>query len=294
MIFDNFDTRVAAAQLHLLFHIESIFKRRGRKVVAFENHEELLFDPTPIDAFDKYYSSFQSSSFRRVVSLIANRKDGLTLSELKRECSDLIETKIDKIIDKALDLKLIGSANQQYIPLKPTGFGPTFEWYVAAVCVNALSSIAYWGVKVENLTGDYDVVLVRENQIGYIECKSGKLSNIDKIDINNFLERERILAPQFSIYLVDGISRDSINILVDYALDQKREYSFEMPGVMDTTASLEAEQYKNFVRLIPINSFFVSVRQSLSSTLREIYEYLTLVCDRTLPTENMAAKDKFK
>ena len=137
-------------------------------------------------------------------------------------------------------------------------------------------------------------MLIRENQIGYIECKSGKLSNIRKIHIKNFLERERILAPQFSIYLVDGISRESLNAIVGYALEQKLEYEFEIPGVMNTQVSLDAEEYKNFVRLIPINSFFVSIHGSIASTLREIYEFLTLVCDRALSTENMAAKHKFR
>lgn len=294
MIIGSLDTRIAEAQLRLLFHIESIFNRRGRKVATFENPNELLFDPSPIDAFDKYYSAFSSSSFRRIIGLIANNREGLTIDKIRDNCSDLKEDKIAEVLEKAAALELINSKNQVYTSVRPVNFGPTFEWYVCAVCINDLSSIAYWGVKVENLTGDYDVILVRENQIGYIECKSGRLGNIDKNDIKYFLERERVLAPQFSIYLADGISRESLKTLIDYALEQKLEYSFEIPRVMDTTVSLETEDYKNFVRLIPINSFFVSARQSLASTLKEIYEFLTLVCDRTLLTENMAAKDRFR
>ena len=63
---------------------------------------------------------------------------------------------------------------------------------------------------------------------------------------------------------------------------------------MNTGVSLRAEEYKNFIRLTPINSFFVAPRESLASSLREIYEFITLVYDRTLPTENMAMKDNFK
>jgi hypothetical protein len=263
MIFGNLDTRVAAAQLSLLFDIKAIFKRRGREVVSYENHNDLLFDPTPIDAFEKYYPSFHSASFRQIVSIIANFEKSPDLKILQDNCKHLKTEQIEKILEKALDLKLIYLKDSQYYPSKSVNFGPTFEWYTAAVCINELASMAYWGVKVKSLTGDYDVVLVRENQIGYIECKSGRLSNINKSHIINFLERERVLAPQFSIYLVDGISRDSINTLVKYALEQKHEYTFEMPGVMDTGVSLEAEEYKNFVRLTPINSFFVSVRDSL-------------------------------
>lgn len=294
MIIGDFDTRDAAAQLWLLFDIEAIFKRRGRKVASYENLNELLFDPTPIDAFEKYYPVFHSSSFRRVLSLIANSKNGLTFESIQADCSNLHDSQITIILNKAVELGLLHFHSSKYIPSNALGFGPTFEWYVAMVCIEELSSWAYWGVKVENLTGDYDVVLIRENQIGYIECKSGRLSNITKSHIKNYLIRERVLAPQFSVYLVDGISRDSLNTIVSYALEQKLEYEFEMPGVMNTKVSLEAEEYKNFVRLIPINSFFVSAQGSIASSLREIYEFLTLVCDRSLPTENMAAKDKFR
>lgn len=294
MIIGDLDTRVATNQLRLLFDIEAIFKRRGRRVASSENLGELLFDPIPIDSFGKYYPAFHSSTFRRVLSLVGNSENGCAIEKLYSEYSDLKENQIKDILEKAVELELLRFEEPKYIPTNPVGFGPTFEWYVAAVCRKELSSIAYWGVKVENLTGNYDVVLIRENQIGYIECKSGKFRNINRNHIKNFLKRERILAPQFSVYLVDGISRKSINTIVDFALEQKLEYKFEIPGVMDIEVSLEAEEYKNFVRLTPINSFFVAVQNPIASTLREIYEFLTLVCDRTLPTENMAAKSKFR
>lgn len=294
MIINDLDTRVAAAQLRLLFDIEAIFKRRGRRVAAFEDTNELLFDPTPHDAFEKYYPVFHSLAFRRIIRLVANSQGALSIEEICSECPDLKAEKIDDVLTKAIQLKLLVSQDAKYLPSRSVGFGPTFEWYVAAVCIEELSSIAYWGVKVENLTGDYDVVLIRENQVGYIECKSGKVSNIDRSDIKNFLERERILAPQFSIYLVDGISRESLLTLVKFALEQKLEYEFETPGVMDTSVSLEVENYRNFVRLIPINSFFLAAKSSLASTLREVYEFLTLVYDRALPTENMVAKARFR
>lgn len=294
MIINGLDTGVAAAQLRILFDIVAIFRRRGQKVASFENAADLLFDARPYNYFEKYYPPFHSSSFRRILGLIANSASGLTLDELKSECSDLSEEKITENIEKATTLQLLTSANGKHKPTKPVGFGTTFEWYTAAVCTQELACIAYWGVKVENLTGDYDVVLIRENQIGYIECKSGKMSQISRSDIKNYLKRERILAPQFSIFLVDGISRDNLNSLVGYALEENLEYEFEMPGVMTTQVTLASEIYRNFVRLIPINSFFVTVDKPIASIVTEIFEFLTLVCDRSLPTENMAAKTKFR
>jgi hypothetical protein len=289
----DFDTTLAGEQFKHLFDIRAIFKRRGRTVADSENPNELLFELT-YDATSKYYPMFHSSSFRRILSMVANAGNPLTINDICSECSDLSSKKIRDVLEKAIKFELLNLEKEKYFPSRQVGFGHTLEWYVANVCVNELSSIAYWGVKVENLTGDYDVVVIRENQIGYIECKSGKLSSINRNDIINFLERERILAPQFSIYLVDGISRGSLPMLVGYALEQKLNYQFEIPGVMNTGVSLEAEEYRNFVRLTPINSFVVSVRDSLASTLREVYEFLTLVCDRPLLTENVASKAKFR
>ncbi len=294
MIIGDFDTEIAATQLNLIFDIEAIFRRRGQEVVVYENNNDLLFDQTNYGAFEKYYPVFHSSSFRRISSLIGGSTDGLTLDEIHSRCPDLEKAKIIDKVNEAVSLGIMLPKKSVYLLSNPIGFGPTFEWYVAAVCFKELSSMTYWGVKVEKLTGDYDVVLVRENQIGYIECKSGNFRNISKNHVKCFLDRERILAPQFSIYLVDGVSKDYLKILVDYALEQKFEYEIEIPGVMYTVVSLEAEEYRHFIRLIPINSFFVSVRSSIVSALREIYQFLTLVCDRNVPTENKAAKSKFR
>jgi hypothetical protein len=175
-------------------------------VSTCEDIGQLLFDPTPYDAFERYYPLFHSSALRRVVSLVANSQKSISLEEISTKCSDLKTERINEILEKSVTFGLLHSEGVSYLPSNPIGFGPTFEWYVAAVCQEELASIAYWGVKVEKLTGDYDVVLVRENQVGYIECKSGRLSNITRKDVESFLERERVLSPQFSIYLVDGVS----------------------------------------------------------------------------------------
>jgi hypothetical protein len=294
MILGDLDTEVVTAQLNLLFGVQSIFKRRGRLVSSCEDIGQLLFDPTAYDAFERYYPIFHSSAFRRVVGIVANSQKRISVEEIITKCPDLKAERIKEILEKAVTFGLLHSEDLSYLPSNSVGFGPTFEWYVAAVCQQELASIAYWGVKVEKLTGDYDVVLVRENQVGYVECKSGRLSNITRKDVESFLERERVLSPQFSIYLVDGISRESVDTLVNFALQEKREYEYEMAGVMNTSVSLEAEEYENFVRLVPINAFFLAMTNSVITALREVYEFLTLVCDRGLPTENIAAKAKFR
>ncbi|MGD0210642.1 MAG: hypothetical protein ABSC14_06650, partial [Desulfomonilia bacterium] len=70
MIIGGLDTRVAMAQLNHLFDIEAIFKRRGRKVIAYEKVEDVLFDLTVYDASEKYYPLFHSTSFRQIVRVV--------------------------------------------------------------------------------------------------------------------------------------------------------------------------------------------------------------------------------
>ena len=289
------DTGIAAKQLNLLFDIRAIFKRRGQQVVSCEDESNLLFRITPHEFNTKHFKALGHSSFRRIVSAIANSENQiLSLTDICCLCPDLTHQKMDKRLQEAQELGMIIEEDQKYRPSKPVSFGPTLEWFVAATCVKDLDSIAYWGVKVQGLEGDYDVVVIRENQVGYIECKSGKAGNIDETHIVNFLQRERLLAPRFSVYLVDGISKDKVGNLVEYALKQNEEYLFEIPFVMESEISLQSEEYKNFIRLVPINSFFVSVNRPIDKVLLEIYEFMTLVCDRMLVEENRAGKAKFR
>lgn len=290
---DILQKEVGATILHL-FDIKEIFKRRGRKVSSASDLENILFELPSSGSSETHYKRLGSSSFRRIIGLISNSQRGMDFDSILSECKDLQEKKIKNILEKGIQLKMIRQTGDVYHPSKEVGFGPTFEWYIAMVCESELGSFAYWGVEVEGLTGDYDVVVIRENQIGYIECKSGKFSNITENEVKNFLIREKILAPQFSIFLVDRISRENLEILADHALKNSSYYDFGIPGIMETTdIELEIESYKNFIRLIPINSFFVSIGRSVVSSLREIYEFLTTVCDRSLQIENLIEKNKY-
>ena len=296
MIIGTFDTRKAESQLDLLFNIEAIFKRRALKITALEKVEKLLFDYDPRNWQNnvKFYEAFKSTSFRRVVSQVANSENTLSSEEIQSDNTSLTLEQVKGYLDKANELGLIESDGENFKRKNSMGFGSTLEWYVAAICCDELASIAYWGVEVEGLQGDYDVVLVRENQVGYIECKSGNCSNITKEEILNFLERERKLSPRFSIFLVDGVSREMLPSLVEHALSYTKNYEFEIPGSMTFEPGIETEDYKNFIRLNPINSFFVSVEDSIDKSLREVYRFLTVVRDRTLSLENKAAKDTFR
>jgi hypothetical protein len=116
MIIDGLDTSVAAAQLKLLFDIEAIFNRRGRRVTAFEKVEELLFDLTVYGASEKYYPIFHSSSFRQIVRTVANGQRPVTADDLLLECRNLDEDKVSKVLEKAVEIGLLVQQRDTYLP----------------------------------------------------------------------------------------------------------------------------------------------------------------------------------
>jgi hypothetical protein len=293
MNFGGLNTELAADQLNQLFGIKEIFKRRGLVVSQYEQPTKLLFDLSehkfPVDVF----AEMHSTSFRRTVACVANATDACSALSVAKSVG-ITEEKALATLDRAIQLRLIAALQDAYRPARQVGFGATLEWYVAAVCINDLGSIAYWGVEVEDLPRDYDVIVVRDTQVGYIECKSGQSSNITAQEVRSFLDREEILAPQFSVFLADGMSPERAAQLAKYALESSREYEIEIPGVMEHSGTLEAEYYEDFVRIIPINAFFIGVqRHQLRSTLRRVYQFLTAVCDRSVRVENRAAKNRF-
>jgi len=287
------NTGLAAAQLKQLFGIEEIFKRRGLVVSRYEQPDKLLFDLSDHDFPAELFEELNSTSFRRTVACVANGHDMCSALSIAKAVGVSEDEALDKL-RKAIQLRMIVVSGESYLPARQVGFGATLEWYVAGVCTNDLGSIAYWGVEVEDLSGDYDVVVVRDTRVGYIECKSGRSSNITRQDVESFLDREELLAPQFSIFLADGTSQERVAQFAKYALESSREFEIEIPGVMEHRGALEAESYDGFVRIIPINSFFVGVQGcSLKSTLWRIYQFLTSVCDRNVRVENRAAKNRF-
>jgi hypothetical protein len=207
MNISGLNTGLAAAQLNQLFGIEEIFKRRGLVASQYELPQKLLFDVSEHEFPDDLFKEMHSTSFRRTLACLANTTEGCSAQFVASEIGVTEGTALAQL-ERAIQLGVIAVSKGTYRPSRQAGFGATLEWYVAAICTNDLGSIAYWGVEVENLSGDYDVVVVRDTQVGYIECKSGRFSNITRQEVRSFLGREELLAPQFSIFLADGISAE--------------------------------------------------------------------------------------
>ncbi len=292
MRFGQFDTEQALDQLRTLFELEPIFRRRGLTVAAYEERGRLLIDPEQNP--DLFYGLLSDTSFRAVVAAVANNPGPLGFGELRERVSRMSLEAIQSHLDAALGAGMLIQEGGTFRTPRDVGFGSTLECYVASVFVRELASIAYWGVRVEGLTGDYDVVVVRDTQLGYVECKSGRLANIDDAALYNFLDRERRLCPAFSAVLIDGISREAASEVAARLTQLGGDYRWTLPPRVDQTIRLEVEEYRWFSRLVPINCFVLDGRRPVASSLGEVYRFLTAVRDRALPIENETAKQQFR
>ena len=295
MQFGRFDTEVALGQLRTLFELEPIFKRRGLAVAAFEERDLLLIDPEARP--ELFYGLLSDTSFRILAAVVAN-SGPLRREEILERLTWMNPEVIQTHLDEAVNAGMIGVDNGTYRTPRDLGFGSTLECFVASVFVRELASIAYWGVRVEGLTGDYDVVVIRDTQLGYVECKSGRLANIGDADLYNFLDRERRLCPAFSAVLIDGISRDSAGEVARRLAQLGGAYRWTLPAILGSSTpmdvELKVEEYRWFSRLVPINCFVLEGRRPVASSLGELYRFLTAVRDRALPIENETAKAQFR
>ncbi|MCH7499235.1 MAG: hypothetical protein IH886_04395 [Nitrospinae bacterium] len=286
------DTNVASAQLNNLFDIREILKRRGLEVKEYENPSKLLFDPN-FQKVDEYYKSYCCNSFRRIISFIANFKDGRDLKSIKDHFHYYEHNKIEENLTQAIEYGMISKKDSNFRSINSNNFGPTLEWFICSILVRELGCIAYWGVNVKDLPYDYDVLLIRDNQLGYIECKSGIINNITEMEIQKFLSRRNQLAPKFSIFLIDGAGKDGLTHLVNWGKKFSSAYRVEIPEVSHTDVSIKIEEYEHFYRLVPINLFFVSAKDDIIGPLQNIFKFLTQVCDSISYGENHGAKESF-
>jgi len=264
--------------------IQAIFRQRGRSVVRTNQTTDLpknLNPQNPIDFGDQLYPEMKSRKFRRYLASRLSRVDGLGNAS-----RDMDEERYEQ---KAKDLGLLEPVNGKLVIA-----GELLEWFVANCLQREFSCPSFWGVIVEDLPNDFDVITYRGASVGYIECKGGRVEGIDEGKVREFLKREMALSPSFSVFLADDASRERLSEIAQRFLSQTKLYRYEVPGMMNTGIDLEAEAYDSFIRVIPINCFIVSGEKRLKTVFEEVFQFLTVVCDRPMPFENRAAKERFK
>jgi hypothetical protein len=98
-------------------------------------------------------------------------------------------------------------------------FGETLEWFVAQVFMREFLAPAAWGVHIREIRygGDFDVLVVLDGRLGYIECKGSPPYNVPASVLAQFLQRTRQLGPDFTVFLIDTTLRIERNIIANLA-----------------------------------------------------------------------------
>ena len=182
--------------LRELFSVKHILNSRGFNVSKIGENDDLM-----IPKF--YWPTHECDFLFEVFNSVKNRNEILNL--------------INRRIDNPHS-ELVKSL------IKTDGFQPdrkkfttTYEWYIGELLVRKFSAFSYsYGVEIDNIkrnstsneSGDYDIISVlRNTNLIYIECKSGRSRNIDKEHILKCIERGLSIHCEFSIMIID----DDIN-----------------------------------------------------------------------------------
>jgi hypothetical protein len=133
----------------------------------------------------------------------------------------LNRSEIDKLLKKEIDFptkdslkKLIESDG---FDLDRKKYTTSFEWYIGELLVRNFSAFSHsYSVEIDNVkrnstntdSGDFDILSVlRNTNLIYVECKSGKSSNIEQKHILKCIERALAVHCELAIMVID----DTIN-----------------------------------------------------------------------------------
>jgi hypothetical protein len=107
------------------------------------------------------------------------------------------------------------------LALETSSFGPTLEWFVAAVLEREYGIPSAWNVRLDAACGggDYDVIGFQDGACIYVETKSSPPRNIEARQIHAFFDRLETLRPQVAIFLNDTQLRMGDKIAVLFAAE---------------------------------------------------------------------------
>ncbi|MDP3435498.1 MAG: hypothetical protein Q8T04_21400 [Bacteroidota bacterium] len=180
--------------LRELFSVKHILESRGFNVSKNGENEDLMIP--------KFHWTDKECDFLfDVFNSVKNRNEILNLID-KRIANPRFE----------LVKTLLGTVGFQLDRKKYT---TTYEWYIGELLVRKFSAFSYsYGVEINNIkrnststeSGDFDIISVlRNTNLIYIECKSGKFKNIEQKHILKCIERGLSIHCELSIMAIDDI-----------------------------------------------------------------------------------------
>ena len=229
--------------------LRAALRRRGlvwRKVV----HNGCLA-PRPAVARDGFYDLMRHYSFRLFLRDVIRHRDDLRVEYLGRYCSaDVARRYLDWLRAHRM-VRQVGRFSR--LVLDTPSFGPTLEWFVAAVLERELGMATAWNVRLDGTAtgGDYDVIAFAEATLVYVETKSSPPRNIEAAQVRAFCDRLDVLRPDVAVFLNDTQLRMGDKIAVLFADEMRRRAG---PATAAAVVRLDGETFAVGRRLLITNS----------------------------------------
>lgn len=213
------EARIEVLEQHVALALPSVehaLRRRGlRSVVPGDLRRVILPAHGDPRTLDRYYHDLWRYHFRRLLQEAVERQalDTGALQALRARWG----AAADRYLERLARYRLLEPHGEGWRFVRPEvrTFGETLEWFVAEVFRREFAAPALWDVRVRGLRpgGDYDVVVLLDQRLGYVECKSSPPHNISAANLEQFVQRLRRLRPDVGLLLIDTTLRIERNIL---------------------------------------------------------------------------------
>lgn len=223
--------------------VESVLRQRGWSPGSHSSLDHLLL-PRPANPalIDRFYDDLRRYHFRRLL------QEAAELRALTPRVSAKLEDRwgrrtLEQTFARLREYGLVakrGKTVRATFPHTHT-FGDTLEWFVAQVFVREFSAPAAWDVRIRDIPqgGDFDVLVLLQDRLGYVECKGSPPYNVSADSLAQFLTRTRRLGPDFSILLIDTTLKIDLNIVdnLRVLLDPGTVFSRPAAGVYEVAGA---------------------------------------------------------
>ncbi|MDR7426660.1 MAG: hypothetical protein QN152_01460 [Armatimonadota bacterium] len=196
--------------------VDATLRHRGWPAAVHSRDDRLLLPhPASQALIDRYYADLRHYHFRRILQEAAERRrlGPVAVRRLVERWGPRSATTLDRLVEYGL---LTRRGKGFVLTAEETKtFGETLEWFVAQVFAREFAAPAAWDVRVRGLErgGDFDVLVVLDGRLGYVECKGSPPYNVSADVLARYLERTRHLGPDFTILLLDTTLRIERNII---------------------------------------------------------------------------------
>ena len=200
--------------------VRQALRRRGL-VLKNELHEGCVL-PRAATAQSAFYQLLRHYSFRLFLRDVIKHREALGLADLVRYCSAATAR---RYLQRLLEYHLVRRSGRGFrLVCEARSFGPTLEWFVAAVLEREYGIPCAWNLRLDAARGggDYDVIGFQDGACIYVEAKSSPPRNIECRQVRAFFDRLDTLRPQLAIFLNDTQLRMGDKIAVLFAQELRR------------------------------------------------------------------------